>query len=451
MKKVFRNFFSLVLTTVLLSGICAGAVGPDSPDYSELAAVWAPTIYQDVTTSYDVRADFLTRFDFDGDWAGGNNWENAFSYPLTSAVYYSVQETETHYFINYFFFHPRDDGPISAEKHENDFEGALFVIKKDGTPYGSFVLMETQAHNHFYQYSNDSNIIDGSDDIDGAVIFDNEHPCVYISPNGIGTNAGHGVRAYDGSAAQGDDGIIYRYTDGLSMVPENASGNYEYVYDYELISMDVFWERRYDIGGPDSTFGAFGQLYGDTYGKNKAKMPWAWDDPDDGPAMIGVNWSDPAHFVDVHFDGLGDFSHTYLYNPYFSHMITINSITSLSNEDAFNDESDIYLYLAADNEKHIDARFWKFNQAELNVPKSVFFGKDNAEFGDHFSEAYNTLYICMNRDIEIVFEVRDADALGAYNSMGTVSITPAPGETIILDAQLTSDGKAMISAVVVTN
>ena len=194
-----------------------------------------------------------------------------------------------------------------------------------------------------------------------------------------------------------------------------------------------FWERRYDIGGPDSTFGAFGQLYGDTYGKNKAKMPWAWDDPHDGPAMIGVNWSDPAHFVDV------------------SHMITINSITSLSNEDAFNDESDIYLYLTADNEKQIDARFWKFNQAELNVPKSVFFGKDNAEFGDHFSEAYNTLYICMNRDIEIVFEVRDADALGAYNSMGTVSITPAPGETIILDAQLTSDGKAMISAVVVTN
>ncbi len=167
--------------------------------------------------------------------------------------------------------------------------------------------------------------------------------------------------------------------------------------------------------------------------------------------MIGVNWSDPAHFVDVHFDGLGDFSHTYLYNPYFSHMITINSITSLSNEDAFNDESDIYLYLTADNEKQIDARFWKFNQAELNVPKSVFFGKDNAEFGDHFSEAYNTLYICMNRDIEIVFEVRDADALGAYSSMGTVSITPAPSETIILDAQLTSDGKAMISAVVVTN
>ena len=196
MKKVFRIFFLLVLTTVLLSGVYAGAVGPDSPDYSELAAVWAPTIYQDVTTSYDARADFLTRFDCDGDWAGGNNWENTFSYPLTSAVYYSAQETETHYFINYFFFHPRDDGPISAEKHENDFEGALFVIKKDGTPYGSFVLMETQAHNHFYQYSNDSSIIDGSDDIDGAVIFDNGHPCVYISPNGIGTNAGQIGRAH---------------------------------------------------------------------------------------------------------------------------------------------------------------------------------------------------------------------------------------------------------------
>lgn len=102
-------------------------------------------------------------------------------YPLTSAVYYSVQETETHYFINYCFFHPRDDAPVSLDRHENDFEGALFVIEKDGSEFGSFLLMETQAHNHFYQYSNDTNILDGSDDIDGGVIFDGlHHPCVYI-------------------------------------------------------------------------------------------------------------------------------------------------------------------------------------------------------------------------------------------------------------------------------
>lgn len=444
--KNFKSRVCWVLILSLILSVPAAAAETSSPDYTDLVEYWAPTIYQDVTTSYDVRADFLTRFDFDGDWSGINNWENTFLYPLTSAVYYSVQETETHYFINYCFFHPRDDAPVSLDRHENDFEGALFVIEKDGSEFGSFLLMETQAHNHFYQYSNNTDIIDGSDDIDGGVIFDNgHHPAVYISPNGLGTSAGHGVSAYDGSGAQGDDGIIYRYEEGIGVVPDDASGNFLHAYDYELLSMDAFWDRRYDIGD-NSPFGAFGQLRGDNYGENKAKMPWAWDDPDDGPAMLSVNWSDPAHFVDVHFDGLGDFSHTYLYNPYYSHIITVEYVTSLSNEDAFNDESDLYVYVTVDGEKEIDARFWKYEQAAIGVPQAVWFGKDDAEFGDHFSEDYHTLYVCLDRNTEVVIEVRDADALGTYNSMGTISAAPAPGQTASFANQVTSNGKAAVTA-----
>ena len=156
MKKGIQ-ILSMIFTASLFLSIPAIADESSSVAYDDLVEYWAPTIYQDVTTEYDVRADFITRFDFDGDWSGVNNWENTFLYPLTSAVYYSVQETETHYFINYCFFHPRDDAPVSLDRHENDFEGALFVIEKDGSEFGSFLLMETQAHNHFYQYSNDTN------------------------------------------------------------------------------------------------------------------------------------------------------------------------------------------------------------------------------------------------------------------------------------------------------
>lgn len=231
-------------------------------------------------------------------------------------------------------------------------------------------------------------------------------------------------------------------------MPSDASGNFVNAYDYELISMDAFWDRRYEIGD-NATFGAFGQLRGDNYGENKAKMPWAWDDPDDGPAMLSVNWSDPAHFVDVHFDGLGDFSHTYLYNPYYSHIITVESVTSLSNEDPFDDESDLYLYVTVGGEKEIDDRFWKHNQSAIGEPQAIWFGKDNAEFGDHFSGNYHTLYVCLDRNEEIIIEVRDADSLGTYDSMGTVSATPAPGASVVFADQVTSNGEAKVTASIV--
>ena len=103
MKKKIQILSGILAASLFLS-IPAVADELPSAGYNDLVEYWAPTIYQDVTTDYDVRADFITRFDFDGDWSGVNNWENTFLYPLTSAVYYSVQETETHYFINLLFF-----------------------------------------------------------------------------------------------------------------------------------------------------------------------------------------------------------------------------------------------------------------------------------------------------------------------------------------------------------
>ncbi len=56
------------------------------------------------------RFDYITNFDFDGDWAGDNNWKNAADarFPLKAYVYYAVSETPTHYLIHYAAFHPRD-------------------------------------------------------------------------------------------------------------------------------------------------------------------------------------------------------------------------------------------------------------------------------------------------------------------------------------------------------
>ena len=73
-----------------------------------IAAALAPVIYQGLGDH--PRADYLTNFDFDGDWKGDNNWKNLDNktFPLKAYVYFSVIETTTHYYVHYAFFHPRD-------------------------------------------------------------------------------------------------------------------------------------------------------------------------------------------------------------------------------------------------------------------------------------------------------------------------------------------------------
>ena len=69
MKKGIQ-ILSMIFTASLFLSISAIANESSSVAYDDLVEYWAPTIYQDVTTEYDVRADFITRFDFDGDWSG---------------------------------------------------------------------------------------------------------------------------------------------------------------------------------------------------------------------------------------------------------------------------------------------------------------------------------------------------------------------------------------------
>jgi ABC-type oligopeptide transport system substrate-binding subunit len=85
------------LVTLALSGCTpptpAATLGP-SASHQELAYHYAPVIRQGVASDQD----FITAVDFDGDWVGNNNWENQPTGDLSAYVYYSVVETETHWF-----------------------------------------------------------------------------------------------------------------------------------------------------------------------------------------------------------------------------------------------------------------------------------------------------------------------------------------------------------------
>ena len=110
-----------------------------------LARRYAPWVYHEVHAEKG-RQDLPTRVDFDGDLRGGNNWDGMARHPLPPVVYYAALESETHWFLSYHLFHPRDWSYARVglnETHENDGENLQLVVRKQG---GRPLVLFTQAH-----------------------------------------------------------------------------------------------------------------------------------------------------------------------------------------------------------------------------------------------------------------------------------------------------------------
>jgi len=337
-----RQRLSTLLGLVMCSGLSAGcalesaepgtlstseALSASNPaDRAALALHWAPVHYQDVdqTGSHALggHADYITRYDFDGDLNGKNNWDDAgnASYPLSAHAYYSVVETSSHWFIVYMFFHPRDwsDSFFDTE-HENDSEGLLLSVQRDGTPFGVLQSAVTVAHKDFYSY-----VVPGSrwsanaETIDGTLqMLDyagNLHPVTAQQAKG------HGLKARPQYDIVGD-GVVYYPSLTTAEVP---SGPDDRQVSYKLV--DIFeagglWAQRNNT----SLFATFGSFAGDKTGgcgsgtigcdTNAANAPWGWDDSNDGPAR-GVLATDPAGLVRNYFNVPEGLNGEYTFNPY---------------------------------------------------------------------------------------------------------------------------------------
>jgi len=297
-------------------------------DRADLALHWAPVHYQDVdpTGSHAIsgRADYVTRIDFDGDWNGRNNWDNAGS-AATSAfaahAYYSVVETSTHWYITYLFFHPRDwvDYFFDTE-HENDAEGLLTIVQRDGSTYGELRAIVTVAHTDFYSYTpSGSTWGDGEEDVDGtlqlASYSGSSHPVTAQQ------SKGHGLKARPDYDIEGGDGIIYYPSLTTAEVPSSVNDR-----DVKYKLIDIFaagglWEKRND----SNLFASWGSFAGDKTGgcgsgalacnENAANAPWGWDDSNDVPGR-GEIATDPAKLAAEYFSFPESLSRSYTYNPY---------------------------------------------------------------------------------------------------------------------------------------
>ncbi len=283
-------------------------------DYRELAFHWAPVIYHGTASDQD----YITRVDFDGDWIGNNNWENQPHGDLSAHVYYSVIETETHYFLFFGLFHPRDYEPwcFPSLCHENDMESIQLVVRKDGSEWGRLEALETLAHNRIYLYVADYSVKGGFLRVRGRIITEDGRPVIYVETYGHGIY-GHKIKLKKGT-------VIYRPGE-VAEVPEGNNGEVTYA----LVPIyDTLWQHRDEIGPGklfDQPFEYRGVVLGaafdgDDWGEDKANSPWGY------PQALGTELSrgdwflDPAKALAYHATFPEPYSTAYLFNPYLEDL-----------------------------------------------------------------------------------------------------------------------------------
>ncbi|GAB4058431.1 hypothetical protein [Catellatospora paridis] len=324
-----RSLVVAALATALTAtGLIAPAPAGAAVTQAQLALRWAPIHYQDVdaTGSHALsgRSDYITKVDFDGDLNGRNNWDRTgqAGVSLAAHAYYSVVETGTHWYLTYLFFHPRDwtDHPFFETEHENDGEGVLLVVERDGSDYGVLRAAVTVAHADFFSYTpSGSTWSSGRESVDGTLQLQSSPHDGFLHPVTAQEAKGHGLKAYPQYNINGD-GLVYY----PSTVAETPSSGDDRDVRYQLI--DIFaagglWAQRANT----SLFAGAGTFAGDDSGDcgagtydcttNSANAPWGWDDGNDLPGR-GQLATDPAKVAVEYFTIPGTLSRTYTANSY---------------------------------------------------------------------------------------------------------------------------------------
>lgn len=277
--------------------------------------------------SLNGRADLLAAVDFDGDWNARNNWENLETNSVAPVVYTSHVETETHHYLLYTFFHPRDwtnrwfSPTLLDSEHENDCEVFLCVISKDD---GDIVAGLTVFHDDLHVLLPSGALVHARSKGDSRLLHLSEYagsqrPVLFQEARG------HGLTAWPMGLQSGQRIVYYPRTRSGASIPTVESNSVENV-RYELVSLfanEGWWSHRND----PEMFAAPGRIAGDDEGgcgegfracqHDRAQAPW-------GMKLAGLDAGtiafDPARLISkvvVPFIGNpGPFDSGYAANPF---------------------------------------------------------------------------------------------------------------------------------------
>jgi hypothetical protein len=291
-----------------------------------LALRHGPIHHQDVNTrgghSLGGAADYITKVDFDGDDDASNNWDNAGDprFPLAAHAYFSVVETASHWFITYLFFHPRDWSSTFFEtEHENDSEGVLLTVARDGTRFGALRAAVTVVHSNFYSYlPAGSTWSAGRESVDGELSFapfaGELHP---VTAQQAET---HALKAWPYYRIR-RQGVVYYPSLTESEVPSGPDDRQVMYQLHDMLAPGGLWSRRDN----PRLFSRFGTFAGNNSGgcgqgafwctKSAARASWGWNDHDDS-SPTGAMASHPASLVRAYFGVPERVSQSYSFNPF---------------------------------------------------------------------------------------------------------------------------------------
>jgi hypothetical protein len=307
--------------------------------YRALAEHWAPFFAQE--TWWQPKADFPTRFDYDGDWRGDNNWDALDTGNSQAFIHYAAVETSTHWFLIYNVFHARDysDRCVIGTCHENDNEGLILTVRKDGSEFGRLQALESLAHDNIYSAVADNSIRAGEHKVYGTIEFYQQtHPVVFIE------SGGHGIYPSRCSLARFSlEKMEFLDSTGVTLVYKGTAERPKHASDrlvgYDLLSIQEEWWTKTEEGKwNEHTFDDYflyqpfgnrpalkarigGAFYGRKEASNKAKPFWGWHDIDTlkRKVLARGQWGlDPAYGVNrnLRFSDSEPFSLDYIYNPY---------------------------------------------------------------------------------------------------------------------------------------
>jgi hypothetical protein len=211
---------------------------------ADLLERWAPTLVQHVARR-DRGRDRPTRVDFDDDWDATNNWANQrrLKHQLPPAVYGAAVLTETHAYLTYTLYYPRDwTRPLCLPYicHDNDLESLLLIIDRmgdsrtgdsgrAGDSLGELVLVETKAHMNYAALRGDEVARDARG-----------RPLIRIEAQGHGPWA---CRPDEHACRPGNGRLVYVRGAPPSSPPRQADGREVH---YELLSLrETLWARRH--------------------------------------------------------------------------------------------------------------------------------------------------------------------------------------------------------------
>jgi hypothetical protein len=295
--------------------------------YGNLVLRWAPIDYQyirlNTNSNYDIKKDLVVpvdlqfyknnEIDLESRWDTRNIRERLREIEierLKPVVYYSIAETESHYYILYSFYHADDD------THPNDMEGCLVILEKQGNSQ-SLLGIITVAHYDFWRYAYKDNLLHESgkefaeeEQLEVDEELDSKRPLIQQEKGKHGLyalgpkiNIGTKILLWFYSLLNKHPDVIVFYPNkeafcySIESIKKGKNTPYNPSFYYELVNIldpqEGLWKLWKDR--PNSTFEKDGKFHG-----GSANPPWLWREGyrlGSERGTLGKMWEDPAKLV----------------------------------------------------------------------------------------------------------------------------------------------------------